>query len=121
MSFTIRQEEAFIRVDLNKGFSSEDLDNVVMKSGALESASEMTPNKLVVVNTPVLDLRFDDLFPPAKHREAIDYTSEFKTAIVVNNDVNFGTSRIWQSIMNSPQVSIEIFRSEEEAIEWLQK
>ena len=121
MSFTIKQEEYFIRVDLNKGFSSVDLASVVMASGELESLSEMTPNKLVVINIKVLDLRFDDLFPQAKFRESIDFASEFKTAIVVNNEVNFGTARIWQSIMNSTKASIEIFRSEAEAMEWLQQ
>ena len=120
MTFSIRQEERYIRVDLNKNFSRADLESVVIVSGSLESRSELTPNKLVVVNAEVLDLRFDDLFPQAKFREGIDFASEFKTAIVVYNDVNFGTSRIWQNIMNSPKASIEIFRSEEKAIEWLQ-
>ena len=80
---------------------------------------EKVPDKLVLLQTNSIDLDFDKMFPNAKLREATQYSSNSKTAIVVSSDITYGLARMWQSMLNTPLISVEIFHAEDEAISWL--
>ena len=81
--------------------------------------SEKVPDKLVLLDTDEIELNFENLFPKAKFRQEVEYPSKSKTAISAPTDFTYGLARMWQSIMNSPSIEVGVFKSEEEAREWL--
>jgi len=42
-----------------------------------------------------------------------------KSAILTSNPLQYGIARMFQSILEHPQIKIEIFSNEEEACKWL--
>ena len=48
------------------------------------------------------------------------FSSPSKVAIVAPKDLSFGTSRIYEAIRQQEGMELEIFRSEQKAMEWLE-
>jgi hypothetical protein len=117
--YEMNLEGNVIRAQLFDGFDKNDLASVIEDLFETEKGLSPVPHKLVIVRAESLDLGFESMFTQARIRRIVEYCSDFKTAIVVNNTVNYGTARMWQSLMNSPQVKVKIFRVGDNAQDWL--
>jgi hypothetical protein len=117
--YELNLEGNVIRAQLFDGFGKDDLASIVEDLFELEKGLSPVPHKLVIVRAATLDLDFESMFTQAKIREIAEYCSDFKSAIVVNNTVNYGTARMWQSLMESRQVKVKLFRVGDNAHDWL--
>ena len=108
-----------IKIIFSGEVSADEFNITVGEVTEFELEQEKVPDKLVLLQTNSIDLDFDKMFPNAKLREATQYSSNSKTAIVVSSDITYGLARMWQSMLNTPLISVEIFHAEDEAISWL--
>ena len=119
MKYHIYPKNDYICYEIFEGFDSQALMLSIAELTKLEQQTANVPDKLIIIKCKVLNLYFDDIFPHAKTRENQTYSSAFKTAIIVNNEINYGIANMWLNSMNSPKATLEIFNSEQEGLEWL--
>ncbi len=49
------------------------------------------------------------------------FPAPFKSAIVVNSDLTMGFSRMFQTLNDHPDIDIQIFKTIEDAEDWIKK
>lgn len=62
---------------------------------------------------------FNAVIDLAELRGAKKFPNQIKSALLVSNDLQLGFARMYQTLSKNPQITIEIFRDELKAIEWL--
>jgi hypothetical protein len=60
-------------------------------------------------------IKYEDLLPLAQRRRKSDPLSDTRNAYIVNDDLQFGMVRMWQTLMDSSGLKIAIFFSQGEA------
>ena len=120
MRYNIVENGPMIDIHIYDGFNGVDLMMVVKKIIEMEEDKYPVPYKHVIVHAEEVDLNVQDLLPQAMIRRVMEYCTQFKTSIRVNNIHNFAIARMWQILMHSPDVEIGIFYSIDESIEWLE-
>jgi hypothetical protein len=66
-----------------------------------------------------IKIGFEDLMGFTENIRTIQLSQNVKTAILTGNPLQYGIARMFQSILEHPQMKIEIFSNEEEANNWL--
>jgi len=66
-----------------------------------------------------MDIRFTDVSAFAKRRRLQDARNAIRTALVARRPVELGFARMWQTMNDLPDVTVEIFEDEESARSWL--
>jgi hypothetical protein len=100
--------------------NNEDIQGV-LRDGLEVNVKELKfPNRLEDMRKlRGIKLGFDDLMSFTKNIHTIRLPHIVKTAILTGNPLQYGVARMFQSILEHPQMKIEIFSNEEEAYNWL--
>jgi hypothetical protein len=122
MSYSIDTCTEFIKVTYTGTLNNEDIH------GVLRDGLKTDGKKLKMINR-LEDMRklkgikigFEDLMGFTENIRTIQLTQIVKTAILTGNPLQYGTARMFQSILEHPQMKIQIFSNEEEANNWLSK
>lgn len=117
--YILFREENMIKGEMLEGFKGDDLISMVQDVIKMEEGLSPVPDKLAIVKASMLKLNFQTMLSQSIIRRSMDYCSNFKTAIVVNNSFNYGVVRVWQTLMDSPKAEIQIFQTEDEAYDFL--
>lgn len=64
-------------------------------------------------------LRFETMHSVAKMRQARTFPNSFRSAIIAPRVVHLGFARMYQTILNHPQIEVQIFEALEPALAWL--
>ena len=121
MPYTIDDtNNKFIKITYVGTLSNEDIHGV-LKEGLKKEGKE-----LILIDR-VEDMRklkgikigFEDLMGFTGNLRDIQLPQIVKSAILTNNPLQYGIARMFQSILDHPQMKIEIFSNEEEAYNWL--
>ena len=86
----------------------------------IDSEYSIMPNRLV--NLQPLDSfqgDFSAVLYLANMRVAKKFPNHFKSALLVANDFQLGFARMYMTLSASPQITMNIFKDELKAIEWL--
>jgi hypothetical protein len=66
-----------------------------------------------------IKIGFAELMDFTENLRTIQLPHRVKSAILTNNSLQYGMARMFQSILEHPQMDIKIFSHEEEAYTWL--
>lgn len=97
-----------------------DFDSLSVEFDIIEKEYIIYPNRLIsLCKIKSFNAHFNSILHLAEKRNKKEYPNKFKTALLVNDNIQLGFARMFQTFIETPQIEIEIFRDETKAINWL--
>ena len=97
-----------------------DIYPLAKEMDVIDNKYSILPNRLVNLRAIIsFDGNFNSILDLAKLRIAKKFPNRFKSALVVANNLQLGFARMFQTLSDNPQITLEVFRDELTAIEWL--
>lgn len=122
MSFEIVEEQDFIRITMFGILTGKDLAGLQAAAEQIEQGRTHVPPRLADLRgVSELKISYPDVSGLADARRARRFPNAFKSAIVVGNPVQSGMARMFRTLLDNPQITVEVFMDEAEAILWLRK
>jgi len=118
MPYSIEKNLGFIKVTYWGILSKEDVMEVIKYSLGeetlylLDRLEDM--RKLKSVQTG-----YTELLEVTNHLRTVQLPQTVKTALLTSNELQYGVARMFQTILDHPQMKLEIFTDEKEAMNWL--
>jgi hypothetical protein len=110
----------YILVRLWGTLTKDDLKTLADRSLALEAAAPVPPSRMTdMTGVTSLQIAYPEINALAELRRAVPLAAPIHVAIVVGNDVQYGMARMFQTLNDHPQVTLEIFRERAAALAWL--
>lgn len=120
MAFQITAEPGFLRVVITGRLTRQEVITLGMAMQKIESASARIPDRLTDVSgVEISELTGDDVQDFARRRRATRYRNAFRNAILAPQPVQFGYARMFQTLIDHPDITTQVFRDEAAAIAWL--
>jgi len=119
VSFAIDVESNLIRVTLSGVLTEGDLRGIGDAADELEATTPVRPRITDMTGVTELEVRYADVQVFATRRREIKFPNAFKSAIVVSGASQLGIARMFQTLNDNPQITIEIFTEREKALEWV--
>jgi hypothetical protein len=86
----------------------------------IEKEYSVVPNFIVSLNNvKTFSGDYHSVQKLAKQRAEKTFPNNIFEAILVTNDFQMGFARMYQTVNDNPQLTIEIFKDEAKAIEWI--
>jgi len=86
----------------------------------IEKQYSVVPNFIVSLNNvKTFNGDYHSVQKLATQRAEITFPNKILEAILVTNDFQMGFARMYQIVNNNPQLTVEIFKDEAKAIEWI--
>jgi len=120
MPFQIQGDAEIIRITLSGQLTEAEISEVGRELIRLEATYPTTPNRLTdLTGVEKGELPFAAIHERAKRNRERVYTNKFKSAIVAPKTLDYGLTRIYQTLGEHPQVDLQIFKTRDEAEGWL--
>jgi hypothetical protein len=120
MPFTVEKSTQLIRVTYTGTLDNKDITGVLQDSLTMEGSELNLINRLEDMrNLRGIKIGFDDLMEFTKNLRVIQLPKVVKSAILTGNPLQYGIARMFQTILEHPQMNIKVFSNEEEALRWI--
>lgn len=120
MPFAIAVEPGLIRVTLSGALTGDDLRGIAVAADDIEGASSpVAPRITDMTGVTEFKIAYPDVQTLAQHRRGIQFPNTFKSAIVVSGPSQMGIARMFQTLNDNPQITIEIFTESSAALAWV--
>lgn len=120
MQFTITTEPGFMRVVLTGRLTRQDVIVLGKAVYEAEQAAPRVPNRLTDVSgVDINEITGADIEIFAKNRREMRYRNPFLHAIFAPNPVQFGYGRMFQTLLDHPDITTRIFSDKAAAEAWL--
>ena len=122
MSVEITVGPDLIRVTFSGVLTGRDLAEVATIADDIERGRDPVPDRLADMTTVTeMQVAYPDVKVLAEHRRKLAFPNAFRTAIVVRTPVQMGMARMFQTLNDNPQITIQIFEDETAALDWLRR
>jgi hypothetical protein len=122
MPFTIAVEPDLIRLTFSGIFTEDDLRDLAAAMVDLERDSSPIPHRISDMTAVTeLQIGYPGVQALAENRRASTFPNAFKSAIVIRGPAQLGMARMFQTLNDNPQITIEIFSDADEALAWLRR
>jgi hypothetical protein len=119
MPVAVELRGALIVVALRGEVGAEDMAEAAASIDALERETPGYDRLFLTAEVTGFRITFPVISSFAETRRKKRFARQIQTAIVVDADVSYGFARMYQGILEHPQVTVEIFRDREAALAWL--
>jgi SpoIIAA-like len=119
MPVAVELRGALIVVALRGEVGAEDMAEAAASIDALERETPGYDRLFLTAEVTGFRITFPVISSFAETRRKKKFARQIQTAIVVDADVSYGFARMYQGILEHPQVTVEIFRDREAALAWL--
>ncbi|GAB4447159.1 MAG: hypothetical protein Kow0031_29740 [Anaerolineae bacterium] len=120
MAYRVNTEPGLVSIEFFSTFSPDDLVQLAELAEEVERQTDPAPNRLVDMrNLSGVEIRFPDMDWLAKRRRTQRLKNPVKTAIVASRPLPVGYGRMFQELMDHPQIEIKLFSTVEAARLWL--
>jgi hypothetical protein len=120
MPYTITIEPAFMRIVFNEGITNQELQALADAVLAVENASAIVPHRLTDLSAVAApQLTYRGVRALVERRKALLLANPVKSALVAPHPIQYGFARMFQTLNDHPQITIEIFATVEAAEAWL--
>jgi hypothetical protein len=119
MAVTVEHRPDLILIRLTEAVS---VDYLYELAGQLDEIDQLTPGLPRLADaTDITAVRVDfaAMFEFADRRKRQGFAGDVRTAILVASNVGFGCARMFETLLQHPQVTVEVFRDREAALAWL--
>jgi hypothetical protein len=120
MPYTIHEVDGILRVVFRGTFVNHDLSRGGDELDRIERSAVVVPHRISDMR-PVerLEIDFAGVLDFALARRRLQFKNSFKSAIIAPDVAHFGFARMYQILIDHPQILISIFGDEESALVWL--
>jgi len=120
MAYTLREEGGILRIDFTGTMTNTDLVTGGDEVARLERSAPVVPHRIADLGPAErIEIDFHGVLALATERRLMTFKNPFKTAIVATDFVRFGFARMFQTLNDHPQITIEIFPDTAQAMEWI--
>lgn len=120
MAFQILPQSGFLRVIITGRLTREEVVAVGLAVREVEAASARVPDRMTDVSgVEISELTGEDVQNFARRRRETRYLNPFRNAIYAPQPVQFGYARMFQTLIEHPDITTQVFSDEAEAIKWL--
>jgi len=120
MTHKLLLNQHFLRVELSGALSRDGLWRAITDIEVLEASLDRTPDRLVDLSgITSRALTAQDMMAFTERRRAQVLKNNIRTAVFAATPADIGFARMFQTLNDHPQVTIEVFADELAAIAWL--
>lgn len=120
MPYRLFFEDDILRLEFSGLLTKADLLAALRETAKLEAAAAVTPHRLTDLRAlQSSDNRFPEFFGVAQQRKAKQFPNAFKSAIVAVEPMHIGLARMFQTVNDHPQITIQIFPDFAAALAWV--
>ncbi|MEY4095410.1 MAG: hypothetical protein RLZZ53_2609 [Acidobacteriota bacterium] len=120
MPFSIRREPSLLRLEYTGTLTGAELHSSLDALDQEQRASSPWPNTLADLRGVELNqLSFPDMMSVAKRRDTVAPANPIRTALVADSPTVLGFCRMFQSLMQNPNIAVQVFTDIDEAVAWL--
>ena len=120
MPFQIQGDAEIIRIILSGHLTEAEISELGRELARLEAGYATTPNRLTDLSgVDKGALPYAAIQERAEKNRGRVYATNFKSAIVAPTALDYGLTRIYQTLSANPQIDLQIFKTRAEAEGWL--
>jgi hypothetical protein len=120
MAFALWMDGDLLRIRLHDTITPRDLRELADAVLEAEARSLPMPDRVTdMTEVTNVEVGFVDFLAFAERRLGMELPNPIKSAIVVASRVQLGIARMFQTLNDHPQVTVEIFHDLGEALSWL--
>lgn len=120
MPFELKLENNVILITLQGRVNSEDFERMATMSEKLEAECDVSPDRLIDYSlSEGIDLPTVALETYADRRGKAPLKNPIKSAVVAPDALSYGLSRMIQTFIDHPQMTVQIFTDRNRALQWL--
>jgi SpoIIAA-like len=120
MPITFSHEGDLLRVRAGGVITAAELHTIVAEMEQRFFSAKKWPNNLVdLTGIDLSNVGFVDLMSLARRRESVKPPHAIRTAIVADSPTVTGFARMFQSLNNNPDITVQVFESVAAAEDWL--
>jgi hypothetical protein len=120
MAFDVRFDGGILRIRLYDTLSPRDLRGLADAVLELEARVQPVPGRVTdMTGVTTVEVGFADFLAFVERRRGRELPNAIRSALVVATAVQLGLARMFQTLNDHPQVTVEIFRDMGEALAWL--
>jgi hypothetical protein len=122
LPYVITMTSDILLVTISEALTPEDLTGMMQDADEIEKDLDPVPHRLTTSPGPFeVRVGYREVRAFAWHRREIVFPNVFRSAIVVRTPVERGIARMFQTLNDNPQIVIEIFDNDKEALAWLRQ
>ncbi|HEY6643256.1 hypothetical protein [Povalibacter sp.] len=121
MPFEISKETDHLLIQLSGSLSGEELLAMGRELRTLEEANPSFPRIADLTSIETLNLGFLEIEALANVRRALVLAVPMRSALIARRPLHIGYARMFQSLNDNPRISIRIYGTREEALQWLKE
>ena len=120
MAFLIIPQPGFLRVLITGRLTREEVVALGLAVREIEAASARVPDRLTDVSgVEINELTGEDIQNFARRRREARYPNRFRNAIFAPQPAQYGYARMFQTLVDHPDITTQVFSDEAAAIAWL--
>jgi hypothetical protein len=120
MPFDLTVVDGIICLTFNGALSSDDLWRVSDLYAKIEAESKVSPDRMADISlVDKVELDFGAVEAVAAVRRGTMLKNKVKSAILAPKPVLYGFARMFQTLNDNPQITMELFRDKESCWAWL--
>jgi hypothetical protein len=122
MPYSLRMDGEIFVVELLGAVTSQDFLNIATEVLAFERSCPVTPNRLTDLSG-IAEIGFDyELMTSlSRMRRSSPPANPIRSAFYAPTSLQYGAARMFQTLNQHHNVTIEIFRDRQAALEWLRE
>jgi hypothetical protein len=120
MPFDIKVENNIIYVAFRGRVNSEDLERLADASEKIEAENTVSPDRLIDYSlSEGIDLSTSALENYSDRRCRTPLKNHIKSAVVAPDALSYGLSRMIQTFIDNPQMTVQVFTDRDLALKWI--
>ena len=120
MAYSIDTTHPIWRVTFSGALTSDDIRNILNDARSIEKAAPVPRDRIVDCRSlQSIEIGYSEFSYFASERRKDNFDRPIKTAIVTGNRFQYGFARMFQSLLEHPQIEVAIFDDENKALAWL--
>ena len=113
-------KDGILRIEFEGLVVRADWKSMLEQARKFEREADRIPSRLTDTSrVDNLEHGYYDFVDLIAQRAKEGFPNAFKSAIVAPQPIQYGCARMFQTLNNNPQISIEIFAGVDEALHWL--
>lgn len=120
MGYVIDLSQHVWRITFSTTLTNEDIALLAKDSARLDASQPVVPNRLVDLRQlEAISIGFLEMSRFTEQRKAAKLPNNVKSGFVTNSPIQVGFARMFQTLLDHPQIEVRIFNDEKAALEWL--
>lgn len=119
MPFEITNQGAYFLARLFGVLTSQDLERFAEEAEVVENSLPVAMNRVTdITSVEAFDIDYFDVLALAARRRVRLFSKPVKSALIAQQPIEIGFSRMFQSLNDNPQIEVRVLKTLDQAIDW---